>query len=64
MKAQASVPALDEFKSTTAFVPTRHLYQPPENSPLKQEYHWNGNAETYYSIGHDMALAMLKLIPK
>jgi alpha-galactosidase len=64
MKAQASVPALDEFKSTTAFVPTRHLYQPPESSPLKQEYHWNGNAETYYSIGHDMALAMLKLIPK
>jgi alpha-galactosidase len=63
MKAQASVPALEEFSATTAFVPTRHLYQPPDQSPLKQEYHWNANAETYYSIGRDLGLAMLKLSP-
>jgi alpha-galactosidase len=30
-------------------------------SPSGQGYHWNTNAETYYSIGEAMGTAMKKL---
>ena len=62
MKAQAAVATYPEFQGTVAFVGTRSFYRTPEESPLKQEYHWNGNAETYYLIGEGMGQAMLKLL--
>jgi hypothetical protein len=50
-----------EFRGNVAFVGTRKFYRSPEDSPLKQEYHWNGNAETYYLIGEAMGQAMVSL---
>ena len=38
------------------------LYRPPDDSPSKQAYHWNNNAETYYLIGQHMAHAMIRLM--
>jgi hypothetical protein len=61
MKAQAEVPARKEFRSNTAFVPTRDLYRPADQSPTGQAYHWNNNAETYCLIGEGLAQALLGL---
>lgn len=61
MKAQAAVAEYPEFRGNVAFVGTKKFYRAPEDSPLKQEYHWNGNAETYYLIGEGMGRAMLGL---
>ncbi|MEM1349981.1 MAG: sialate O-acetylesterase [Myxococcota bacterium] len=62
MRAQAAVAEREEFADDVAFVPTRALYRPPEQSPSRQGYHWNGNAETYYRIGAAMGEAMLQLV--
>ena len=62
MAAQAAVAQREEFRGTVAFVPTRALYRPKEESPTGQAYHWNNNAETYYRIGEDMGHAMLELV--
>ena len=62
MKAQAEVPAREEFRSTTAFVPTRDFYRPADRSPTGQAYHWNNNAETYCLIGEGLADALLGLM--
>ena len=64
MKAQAAVAEYPEFRGNVAFVGTRKFYRSPEDSPLRQEYHWNGNAETYYLIGEGMGQAMLGLAGK
>lgn len=64
MKAQAAVAEYPEFRGNVAFVGTKKFYRAPEDSPLKQEYHWNGNAETYYLIGEGMGRAMLGLLGK
>jgi len=64
MKAQAAVAEYPEFRGNVAFVGTKKFYRSPEDSPLKQEYHWNGNAETYYLIGEGMGQAMLGLAGK
>ncbi|VTS07722.1 sialate O-acetylesterase [Tuwongella immobilis] len=64
MKAQAAVAQLPEFRGTVAFVETRSFWREAEQSPSKQGYHWNSNAETYYLIGESMAQAMLKLLSK
>jgi alpha-galactosidase len=61
MKAQAAVAMYDEFKGNVAFVSTRDFYRQPEQSPSRQGYHWNSNAETYYLIGEAMGQAMLEL---
>jgi alpha-galactosidase len=61
MRAQAAVAEYDEFKGNVAFVGTKDFYRPPEVSPSRQAYHWNGNAETYFLIGHGMGTAMIKL---
>lgn len=62
MVHQAAVPAMDEFKDTTRFVGTKAFYRTPEHSPSGQQFHWNGNAETYWLIGDGMAKAMVELI--
>lgn len=61
MEAQAAAAALPEFKGNAACVETRDFFRSPEDSPSKQGYHWNGNAETYFLIGDAMAKAMLSL---
>jgi alpha-galactosidase len=62
MKAQAAVAVWPEFKGSVAFVGTRAFWRPEDQSPNKQGYHWNSNAETYYLIGEAMGQAMLKLV--
>ncbi len=62
MKAQAAVVEHPEFKGNVAFVDTRAFWRPQEQSPSKQGYHWNSNAETYYLIGEAMGEAMKQLI--
>ena len=58
MKAQAAVAERAEFKGNVAFVSTKAFWRPAAESPSKQGYHWNSNAETYYLIGEAMAEAM------
>lgn len=62
MKAQAAVAQREEFQGTVAFVGTKAFYRPAEESPSRQAYHWNSNAETYYLIGEGMGKAMLGLL--
>lgn len=61
MKAQAAVAEYAEFKGNIAFVKTQGFWRKEEDSPSKQGYHWNTNAETYYLIGESMGIAMNKL---
>ena len=61
MAAQKAVAEKPEFKDTVAFVPTRSFWRDEADSPSKQGYHWNNNAETYYLIGDGMGRAMLAL---
>ena len=62
MAAQKAVTDYPDFKGNVAFVPTQELYRPPDDSPSKQAYHWNNNAETYYLIGNHIGEAMLALL--
>ena len=62
MAAQKAAADHPEFKGNVAFVPTRDLYRPAEDSPSHQAYHWNNNAETYYLLGKHMGEAMLELL--
>ncbi len=61
MRAQAAVADYPEFKGNVAFVGTKGFWRPKEVSPTGQNYHWNGNAETYYLIGTAMGDAMKRL---
>jgi alpha-galactosidase len=63
MAAQAGAAALPEFKGSVVCVETRDFFRPQEESPSRQVYHWNGNAETYFLIGDVMGEAMKKLCP-
>ena len=62
MRAQAAVAMHEEFRGNVAFVGTKDFYRPPEESPSRQGYHWNSNAETYFLIGHGMGEAMVRLV--
>ena len=62
MNAQAAVAGYEEFKKTVACVETRDFFRPPELSPTRQGYHWNGNAETYFLIGDGMGKAMVEIL--
>jgi|TARA_Y100000385_G_C13032304_1_gene611354 alpha-galactosidase len=64
MAAQKAVADYPDFNENVAFVPTQELYRPPDDSPSKQAYHWNNNAETYYLIGEQMGEAMLDLLKR
>jgi len=64
MKAQAAVAGYPEFKGNVAFVKTQNFWRAESESPTKQGYHWNSNAETYYRIGDAMGREMLKLSEK
>jgi hypothetical protein len=62
MKAQAAVAEREEFKGNVAFVGTKDYYRGPEESPSRQGYHWNSNAETYFLIGDGMGKAMRAML--
>ena len=64
MAAQKAATNYSDFKGNVAFVPTQELYRPADNSPSRQAYHWNNNAETYYLIGEQMGEAMLDLLKR
>ena len=64
INAQLAVAKRPEFKGTVVTVETRDFFRPPEESPSRQGYHWNGNAETYFLIGDAMGREMLKLLKK
>ncbi|MEO0474998.1 MAG: sialate O-acetylesterase [Planctomycetota bacterium] len=51
-----------EFAGNVAGVETRGFARTSEQSPSKQEFHWNRNWETYYLIGEAMGKAMVKMI--
>jgi hypothetical protein len=61
MAAQKAVAERPEFRGPVAFVATRSFWRDEENSPSKQGYRWNSNAETFYLIGDGMGRAMLEL---
>ena len=60
-KAQAAVARYPEFKGTVFCVETQDYFRPAEESPSRQGYHWNSNAETYFLIGNGMGQAMKKM---
>jgi len=62
INAQAAVAGYEGFKKTVACVETRDFFRPPELSPTRQGYHWNGNAETYFLIGDGMGKAMVDIL--
>lgn len=62
--AQAAPAKYPEFKGNVVCVQTESFFRSPEESPSRQGYHWNGNAETYYLIGESMGEAIKKLCGK
>ena len=62
MAAQKAAAEREEFEGNVAFVSTRDFWRPEDESPSRQGYHWNSNAETYYLIGDAMGEAMLELM--
>ncbi len=59
--AQAAAAKSKEFQENVRCVETAPFFRTVEESPSKQGYHWNGNAETYYLIGEAMGAAMKEL---
>lgn len=64
MNAQLAMTSYPEFKDNVSVVDTRDFYIETENSPSKQFYHWNRNAESHLLIGESLGRAMLKTIKK
>ena len=62
MRAQRNVAHMPEFRDNVFCVRTMAFYRARSQSPTEQIYHWNGNAETYYLIGHTMGMAMKDLL--
>ena len=62
INAQLAVAKRPEFKGTVKSVETRGYFRQPDESPGRQGYHWNLNAETYFLIGDAMGRAMLDLL--
>lgn len=60
-EGQAAPMKASEFKDTVFCVRTAPFWRTAEESPSKQGYHWNSNAESYYLIGKAMGEAMVKL---
>ena len=61
IEAQLAVARRPEFAGKVQTVETRGFFRPAEQSPSRQGYHWNSNAETYFLIGDAMAETMLDL---
>jgi len=62
IRAQAAAAAHFGPTGRVAFVDTRPFWRPAEVLPNRQNYHWNGNAETFHQIGVAIGEAMLSLL--
>jgi len=62
--APADAAKYPQFKGNVAAIETRGFMRKAEESPSKQEFHWNRNFETYYLIGKSMGDAMVELLRK
>ncbi len=60
--APADATKYPQFKGNVAAIETRGFMRKAEESPSKQEFHWNRNWETYYLIGKSMGDAMVGLL--
>jgi len=60
-EAQAAAAKVKDLKNVHC-VETGSFARPNTESPSKQGYHWNSNAETYYLVGEAMGKAVLELI--
>ncbi len=49
------------FKGNVLTVETRGFWREAEQSPRNQDFHYNGNAETYMLVGEALGKAMVKL---
>ena len=56
--------ATARFEQQFAAIETRGFMRKAEESPSKQEFHWNRNFETYYHIGKSMGDTMVGLVQK
>jgi alpha-galactosidase len=61
--AMANATKYPEFAGNVAAVDTRSFYRTKDVSPVDQDYHWNGNGESYYLIGDSMGNAINTLNP-
>ncbi len=61
MNAQLAMKGYPEFKDNVSVVDTRDFYKAAEDSPSKQFYHWNRNAESYLLIGEALGQTMIEL---
>jgi len=59
--AQAAAAKAKDLKNVHCVV-TGSFARTVEESPSKQGYHWNSNAETYYLVGEAMGKAMMELV--
>ncbi|HUX56326.1 MAG TPA: sialate O-acetylesterase [Bacteroidales bacterium] len=62
INAQLAISTYPEFKGNVSVVDTRGFWRDAVDSPAKQNYHWNRNAESYLLIGQSMAEAMISLL--
>lgn len=62
IEAQFNVAQHELFAGSVATVETRDFFRPAAESPSRQGYHWNSNAETYFLIGEALGNAMVQLI--
>lgn len=62
IQAQKAIASYPEFKDNVKVVDTQDFWRAREDSPAKQNYHWNRNAESYCLIGEAMGETMLKQI--
>ena len=60
-EAQAAAAKTKDLKNVHC-VQTGSFSRPVSESPSKQGYHWNSNAETYYLVGEAMGKAMVELV--
>ncbi len=62
INAQLAVKSQPEFKGNVDVVDTRSFWREAEDSPAKQNYHWNRNAESYCLVGESLAKAMIEML--
>ena len=53
-----------EFAGNVLTVETRDFWKDPSESPRNQDFHYNGNAETYILVGDAIGRGMVKLMEK
>jgi len=60
IEAQMSMSTYPDFRGNVKVVDTHNFWRERKDSPAKQNYHWNRNAESYCLIGEALAKAFLQ----